>query len=257
MLAYNIHGGVLKNSRGMGSVLTILGSAIAAAIIVFPLARWQMSLSDNTASVSDSLDNAGIKLEMISALEDRWRLINDMNIEAFKVATDKTTKYGKYTVSESYGALGIYNEDTGNCDSGTPGDNDKACRVATLTVTGPENVLPLGPVKATRVASSSGGKFLREPDFSSSKYLISGKNWSYTLEEDGWVEAYTSHCCSSGYVQQNGRTIVALLNDPSTSYSDSDQVLVPAKKGDVFVGRVTMSSHGSGSNSLYFYPYRK
>ena len=105
--------------------------------------------------------------------------------------------------------------------------------------------------------SSAGGKFLREPDFSQPTTLISGKNWSYTITQDGWVQASTSHCCSSGYINQNGRGVVALLNDPSTSYSDSDTALVPVKKGDVFLVRVTMSSHGSGSNSLVFYPYRK
>lgn len=145
---------LFKDKRGMGSIMTVLGAAVAAAIIVFPLARWQMSLNTNVATVTNSLDNAGVKLEMMSALEDRWRQINDMNIDAFKAATNKTTKYGKYTVTESYGTLGIYNESTGNCDSGTPDDDDKACRVATLTVTGPEGVLPLGPVTATRVASA-------------------------------------------------------------------------------------------------------
>ncbi len=153
---------ILKNSHGMGSMMTVLGAAVAAAIIVFPLARWQMSLSNNAADVTNSLDNAGVKLEMMSALEDRWRQINDMNIDAFKAATNKTTKYGKYTVTESYGTLGIYNENTGNCDSGTPDDDDKACRVATLTVIGPDGVLPLGPVTATRVASAennNGGGF--------------------------------------------------------------------------------------------------
>ncbi len=145
---------LLKNSHGMGSMMTVLGAAVAAAVIVFPLARWQMSLSNNTATVSESLDNAGVKLEMMSALEDRWRQINDMNLDEFKVATDKTTTYGRYTVSESFGTLGKYNSSTGKCDAETPGDDDKACRTATLTVIGPDGVLPLGPVTATRVASA-------------------------------------------------------------------------------------------------------
>ncbi len=136
-------------------MLTILGAVLASAIVVFPLARWQMSLSNNTATVSESLDNAGVKLEMMSAMEDRWRQINDMNLDEFKVATNKTTTYGRYTVSEAFETLGKYNSSTGKCDAETPGDDDKACRVATLTVTGPDGVLPLGPVTATRVASAA------------------------------------------------------------------------------------------------------
>ena len=156
---------LFKNRRGIGSIMTILGAAVAAAVIVFPLARWQMSLSSNVANVSTQLNDVTTKLEALSVLEDRWRQINDMNIDEFKTATTKTTDYGKFKVTEQYSTgVGIY-QSNGTC-SGTYVDNgtNRACRKVTLTVQDAAGNVISSAGPATRVASAdnSGGMM---PDY--------------------------------------------------------------------------------------------
>ncbi len=216
-----------------------------------------MSLADNTAYVQDNLDNAGVKLEMISALEDRWRQINAMEMEEFKSASDKTTEYGKYTVAESFGVLGKYNSSTGKCDAGTPEDEEKACRAVTLTVTGPEGVLPLGPVTATRIASASGGHYLKEPDMDKGVLLGSGPWWTATMPFDGLIMAGAGACCAHNYVYLNGSVFLSCFD--YTSYSNGCYNQIYAKKGDTVRGSVSQIDHpGSPSSSwAYAYPYRK
>ncbi len=116
-----------------------------------------MSINQNIGQAENRLENIGTKLEMQSALEDRWRQINDMSLDEFKAASDKITDYGKYKISESFGVLGTYNSD-GTCSGEEPNDETKkACRIATLTVQDKDGNPVLGPVSATRVASASGG----------------------------------------------------------------------------------------------------
>ncbi len=129
------------------------------------------------------LDQLKNELEMKSALEDRWRQINDMSLDEFKSASDKTTDYGKYKISEAFGALGTYNEN-GTCSGGEPSDSSKkACRVATLTVKDKDGNSVLGPISATRVASAQ-------------KSVGGGSNTLVTITEsqnwiapvDGWYK---------------------------------------------------------------------
>ena len=141
--------------EGAGGILAVLGVAAAVAVIIFPLARWHASLTNSAAGLKEGLENTSLRLEMVSAMEDRWHQINDMDVAEFKALTSaKETKYGKFTVKESFGAVGKYNASTGQCDAGTPGTGDRACRVATLTVTSEDGTATLGPVQAIRVATS-------------------------------------------------------------------------------------------------------
>ena len=108
--------------KGAGGILAVLGVAAAVTVIIFPLARWHARLSNSAAGLNEGLSNTSIRLEMLSAMEDRWHQINDMDVSEFKnLTSDKETKHGKFTVKESFGAVGKYNASTGQCDAGTPG----------------------------------------------------------------------------------------------------------------------------------------
>lgn len=144
----------IQEQKGVTLIGILLG-AVAFGLLAIPMARWVISMTETVATNERKVADIGIQLEMQSALEDRWHIINDMSIDQLKAATTKTTTYGKYTVKEEYKAAGKYNTSTGACVAGTPSASEQVCREVTMTVTGPAGTTPLGPVVAIRAATPS------------------------------------------------------------------------------------------------------
>lgn len=143
---------VIRNRKGYG-LIGILVAIVATGLLVVPLTRWYITMTQGTENLQD-------KLAMQAIIQDHWLTLNDEGFDELSaaIAAKGTTweenvgEGGRYTITTSFGDAGRYVNAA--CTDGAPGTDERQCRKVGVqikdNVTGQTQALNL-----TKVASQT------------------------------------------------------------------------------------------------------
>lgn len=140
----------IDKRHGFGLV-GILAAIAAAGVIMIPLTRWYISMTQGTEGLNE-------KLEMQSIIQDYWSQLNAATYDEFNEAivakgTTWTEDIGdKYKLTIEFSADGKFEDATCNVGAAA-GADEKHCRKTKILLVSTQNPLLRESMEATRVYS--------------------------------------------------------------------------------------------------------
>ena len=147
-----------KTNRKGYAIVAVLAAIAAAGILMVPLTRWFVSMSQGTEELEG-------KLALQTILKDYWERLNAASYDEIQAAieskgptwTEKTGEGNRYTITTSFGDTGKYVDAT--CYAGTPGTDERKCRRVSIQINDSLNGLTQA-VNLTKADAAAGGSAL-------------------------------------------------------------------------------------------------
>lgn len=148
----------LLHGRDGYGLMGVLVAIAAAGLLIIPLTRWYISMTQGAENLQD-------KLAMQTIIQDHWQTLNDEGFDELSAAiatkgstwTENVGEGGRYTITTSFGDAGKYVNAA--CTAGAPGTDERQCRKVSVqikdNVTGQTQALNLTKVASQTVKSKS------------------------------------------------------------------------------------------------------